>query len=93
LHPNTLRTLQQGQVFAISKTIDPQWGLVNVAKAPEFIEQNISTSDLMQHLKGIRARYQHQDGVNYLNLNSLGSSPMKTNTKSLCEPTLEETWA
>lgn len=75
VHPNKLRELSQGQVFAISKTIDPQWGLVNVAKAPELDSQGVDPDELLSHLKTIRIQYQNQKEDHYLDLKSLSPQP------------------
>jgi type IV secretory pathway TraG/TraD family ATPase VirD4 len=71
LHPNRLKELNQGQVFVISRTTDPQWGLVNVFKAPEFEEFQVTNSDLIQHLKTVRRSYLAQENIHYLDLSTL----------------------
>ncbi len=58
LHPNRLRELKQGEVFVISKTVDPNWGLVQIPKACEFLEFAISTTEILDSLRGMKAYYQ-----------------------------------
>lgn len=66
LHPNKLRELSQGEVFAISRTVDPKWGLVKVFKAPEFAEQTPEPKTILSHLKAIRTQYQNEANEHYL---------------------------
>ena len=98
LHPNRLRELSQGEIFAISRTIDPKWGLVHVAKASEALETTVSTQALLEQLKEIRAHYQTQKEVKYLDLSKLLAKPgLKTKpNKELSapiQPNQTESWS
>ncbi|MCC6278944.1 MAG: TraM recognition domain-containing protein [Ignavibacteriales bacterium] len=57
IHPNRLKDLSQGELFAISRTVDSRWGLVRVARAPEFKDFEISSEELTKALMDIRGQY------------------------------------
>jgi hypothetical protein len=57
VHPNRLKDLQQGEVFTVSRTVDPRWALVQVPQAHEFSGVAIDQAELAQRLKEIRSHY------------------------------------
>ncbi len=95
LHPNKLKSLNQGEVFAISRTTDPNWGLVKVLKAPEFEDFQVSNSDLIQHFKNVRQSYLNEKRVNYLDLKKLDLQPASGLTEATSQDTsvsVAEAW-
>ena len=76
VHPNKLKGLEQGQVFTISQTIDPKWGLVNVPRAPEF--DGPGTYDVEEVMKARRDQYMTATGESYLDLSNFRAAGSKT---------------
>ena len=74
VHPNQLKELKQGQVFAVSRTIDPRWGLVQIPPAPEFQEQAISSQELSRELSAIRSGYLNSGREKSLDLERLAAN-------------------
>jgi type IV secretory pathway TraG/TraD family ATPase VirD4 len=64
VHPNQIKELRQGRVLTISRTIDPQWGLINVPQAPEVN----SMHDREYILEEIREQYTANKNEIYLKL-------------------------
>ena len=89
LHPNEIRKLNQGELFAISRTIDPV-GLIRVSKAPEFEESLVHTQEVTQHLKSIREAYLSQKEVRYLDLTQKPQSPRGLKTQLTLSPSREK---
>jgi copper ion binding protein len=68
VHPNELKGLRQGEFFVHSKVVDPNWGLVRVDRAEEFLLENEDSSDVSTQLKQTRASYLQESLVQYLDL-------------------------
>ncbi len=64
LHPNKIRSLKQGEVLSISRTIDPHFGIVWIPKASDFSEAPASTSELMEYFKNSRGLYLRETKIN-----------------------------
>ena len=76
LHPNSIKSLQQGQLLAITNTVDRRWGLVRVPKAPDFPKAQ-STDQILQSLKQIRDGYLRDGKDRYLSLRASERSDAK----------------
>lgn len=77
VHPNELKRLDQGEAFAISRTVDPHWALVRVPQAAEFRELAIGAPELKAHFQAIRSRYLSGASERYLDLSTLAqATPM-----------------
>ncbi len=66
LHPNKIKSLQQGELLSISTTVDERWGLVRVPKAIEFPKDDDSVASTVSTLKAIRKLYLENRGTSYL---------------------------
>lgn len=71
VHPNELKDLTQGNIFTISRTIDPKWGLLKVpiAEQATFQQSNFFLGD-------IRENYRERKGDRYLKID-LTKTPKK----------------
>ncbi|MBI4129596.1 type IV secretory system conjugative DNA transfer family protein [Candidatus Peregrinibacteria bacterium] len=71
VHPNRLKDLQQGEVFTVSRTVDPRWAMVNVPQASEFeTHDEFSHARLVEQLEKIRRHYMASSKDRYLDLTS-----------------------
>jgi hypothetical protein len=85
VHPNELKRLDQGEAFAISRTVDPHWALIRIPQANEFREFAVSSAELKQHFVSVRDRYLNGTGEKYLELPA--PAPRKTAPKVAPTPT------
>lgn len=86
VHPNALKDLQQGEVFTVSRTVDPRWAMVKIPAAPEFAEHQVSSLELMEALKRIRRAYTTSSQDKYLDLDARGPGLTKAPKKSAPVP-------
>ena len=82
VHPNRLKDLQQGEVFAVSRTVDARWGILKVPQADEYTSSEIASSELLTRLKKIRAQYQEEGREKYLKLEAEAARPGLTKTEA-----------
>jgi hypothetical protein len=82
VHPNRLKDLQQGEVFAVSRTVDARWGILKVPQADEYTGSEIESSELLARLKKIRAQYQEGGQEKYLRLEAEAARPGLTKNEA-----------
>ena len=92
VHPNLLKSLQQGEVFTVSRTVDPRWALVKVPQAKEFTEHELVHSELIDRLKEIRKATMSESKDRYIDLEKIGRTSGLTRAKPATRdtPTSEE---
>lgn len=89
VHPNRLKDLRQGEVFTVSRTVDPRWALVQVPQASEFESQDeFSQARLIEALEKIRRHYMTSSKDRYLDLAS-SHAPGLSRGKAVSAPELE----
>ena len=85
VHPNLLKSLQQGEVFTVSRTVDPRWALVKVPQAKEFTEHELVHSELIKRLEEIRRTTMVGSKDQYLDLLKMRQSPGLTRAQHTVE--------
>ena len=68
VHPNRLKDLQQGEVFTVSRTVDPRWAMVKVPQAIEFSKVSLDQTELLAALSKTRSHYMAASKDRYLDL-------------------------
>lgn len=68
VHPNRLKDLHQGEIFTVSRTVDPRWSLLKVPQAEEFLENPMKPAELVTRLEAIRKAYMSDSKEKYLDL-------------------------
>jgi hypothetical protein len=90
-HPNVLKDLKQGEVFTVSRTVDPRWALVKVPQAEEFSGLAVDQATLIAALSKIRSRYMTGSKDQYLDFSTArGSGLTKTKSPKRGAPSLDE---
>ena len=75
VHPKKIRALKQGEVLAISRTVDPRWALVNVPAAEAFKGFKVGSATLTEHLRATRSAYLEAKTERYLDLSGISQKP------------------
>lgn len=79
LHPNRIKELDRGEVLAISRTVDPDYGIVSIPLPPTFDNQDVS--DMVTNLEHIRSSYSDQR-TKYLSLTQRREPPPSSETQT-----------
>ena len=78
VHPNEMKALAQGQLFAISRTVDPRYAFVRIPVAQEYKAQEVSTQELKAHFQAIRQTYLQGRSERYLDLSKAAAPGLTT---------------
>ena len=97
IHPNVIKQLKQGEVLAVSRTVDPHFGVVRIPRAQEFEGVAVSKEELVSYFKKSRESYMKENSENaFSNVATSNKPGLKLQVKkSETEPVKlnDETWS